>query len=136
MKPEAMITTDKAGGLAPPSRDLSISEDQFVAWLAEAPPGSAVEYHRGHLAVDRAPGLSPFCEMSRRELVGIADRAMTLAIEGDLMLVQEHHGEGDVGYIAIKPNRSAAPTHSAFVLAGIRDAGQPADEPAFAMGGA
>ena len=87
----------------PPS--LAIREDDFCAWVGRAAPGRRLEYHRGHLIVDRTRGFSPFGEKLRRELNAVADRALALAEEGRLLLVQKRHGHGDYSYFAVKAKR-------------------------------
>lgn len=99
------MTARLAVDLQPPPRSLAIREDDFCVWVGLAAPGQRVEYHRGHLVTDRVGGLTPFGEEARRELSSIAARAMTLAAEGRLLLVQQRHGYADFSYLAIKPNR-------------------------------
>lgn len=121
---------------SPPSpQPLTVTEEVLCAWVGQADPGAAVEYHRGHLAVDRAPGLSPFGEKARRELGAVADRALSLAGEGLLLLVQERHAEGDSSYFAIKPRKPAPPLVATHV-AGAGTSDQPLDQHEHALGGA
>ena len=94
-----------AADLQPPCPSLAIREEEFCAWVGQAAPGQRLEYHRGHLVNDRARGLSSFGDKLRRELGLIADRALALAAEGRLLLVQQRHGHGDYSYVAIKPKR-------------------------------
>jgi hypothetical protein len=45
--------------------------------------------------------MSPFPAARRHELARIADRALALALEGRLHLLQERHGDGETGYLAV-----------------------------------
>lgn len=99
--------------LQPPPPSLAIREEEFCAWVGEAASGQRLEYHRGHLVIDRCRGFSPLGEKLRRELDAIADRAYALAEAGQLLLVQERHGDGDYSYFAIKPKRQPRGTPTA-----------------------
>jgi hypothetical protein len=89
--------------LPPPS--LVICADEFDKWLDQAEPGKRIEYHRGALAIDRAPRISSLAEPHRKELVRIADRAMALAAEGGVLLLQERRGTDDFSYMAVMAKR-------------------------------
>ncbi len=80
---------------------LTLRENAFAEWLAEAKPGARITYHRGHLGSDREPGMSPFPAARRHELARMADRALALALEGRLHLLQERHGDGEADYLAV-----------------------------------
>ena len=79
-----------------------LNEDGFCRWVGRADPGDVVEYHRGHLAVDRARETSRLDAAERRELGRTADRALRLAAEGRLVLVQRRLGPDGFSYLAIK----------------------------------
>ena len=81
---------------------MLLREENFCGWIGRADPGDRLEYHRGLLAADRANGLSSSENANRRELSAIAARALALAEEGRLLLVQKRHGPGDYSYLAIK----------------------------------
>jgi hypothetical protein len=85
-----------------PACRLKLSEEGFCDWLGMALPGDAIEYHRGHLAVDRVPGQSPLPEADRWRLSRVARRALIFAEERRAHLVQRRHGDGDYSYLAIK----------------------------------
>ncbi len=102
--PLAAATAD----LVPPPPTLAIRKREFAAWVERAPAGARIEYHRGHLAVDRIRGFSPYGERERRELDAIAKRALALAEEGRLLLVQQRHGAGDYSYLAVKAKHPSA----------------------------
>ena len=101
------MSAEPAVALPEPARTLSITEEDFCAWLGRAMPRQRIEYHRGSLLIDRSKLLSPFSDKDRRELSAIANRAFALAREGWLCLVQKRHGDFDYSYIAIvaaRPN--------------------------------
>jgi hypothetical protein len=102
------MSAEPAVALPEPARILSITEEAFCARLGKALPGDCIEYHRGHLLIDRSRKLGPFSEMDRRELSAIANRALALAEQGRLSLVQKRHGDGDYSYIAIIARRPPA----------------------------
>ena len=92
-----------------PARALSITEEAFCSWVGKAMPGDRIEYHRGHLLIDRSRTLGPFSETDRRELSAIANRALALAEQGRLCLAQKRHGDCDYSYIAIIGRRPPTP---------------------------
>lgn len=103
------------GFLKKPTRALAIRARTFERWVERARPGARIEYHCGHLAVDR---MSSFPESARRELNRIADRAFALAAEGRLLLVQRRIGSAGFSYVAIKaksPKQKPAPARSCAV---------------------
>jgi hypothetical protein len=81
---------------------LTLSEEDICDWLGTAFPGDRIEYHRGHLAVDQAHGLSSLRDADCRRLSRVARRALIFAEEGRAHLVQRRHGDGDYSYLAIK----------------------------------
>ena len=87
---------------APKPSALPIREEDFCRWVGQAEPSDRLEYYRGYVAVDRAKGGSDLGDRKRRELAAIADRALALAQEGRLLVVQKRHGPGDYSYYAIK----------------------------------
>lgn len=84
----------------PKTTRLVIRERAFDKWFANACPGDRLEYHRGHLGADREAG-SGLSDRARQELARIADRAMDLALEGRLQLVQERRDEHVIAYLAV-----------------------------------
>jgi hypothetical protein len=92
-----------------PLRSLAIRADAFDKWLDQAAPGKRIEYHRGALAIDREPRISTLAKPQRQELVRIADRAMVLAREGRVFLLQERRGKDEFSYLAVmaRKKRSA-----------------------------
>jgi hypothetical protein len=89
---------------------LLLREEAFCGWIGQAEPGDRLEYHRGLLAVDRRENFSLLGNADRRELAAIADRALALADEGRLLLVQKRHGPADFSYLALMPKRPSQPT--------------------------
>src|SRR5512134_1462441 len=86
---------------------LKLSEEDLCDWLGTAFPGDTIEYHRGHLAVDQAPGRSSLSDADCRRLCRVARRALIFAEEGRAHLVQRRHGNGDYSYLAIKARTPA-----------------------------
>ena len=100
---------------ATPASAPVIDAAGFEAWLQTARPGSLIEYHRGHLCVDRqhkfdAPENAPE-NKAREALNRLANRAMR-ASERDLVhLVQRRHGREDFSYLAIKARTPVRAAH-------------------------
>ena len=95
---------------ATPTQVLVIDKARFEAWLQTTRPGSLIEYHRGHLCVDRqqkfdAPDNAPE-NKARSALNDLATRALRAAERGLVHLVQRRHGPEDFSYIAIKARPS------------------------------
>ena len=74
----------------------------FEAWLKAARPGSLIEYHRGHLCVDRQQKINAPDTSMRAELHRLATRAIRAAEQSLVRLVQQRHGREDFSYLAIK----------------------------------
>lgn len=74
----------------------------FQSWLAHAVPGDGLIYHEGLLALDRACGPSSLPEATRSQLDRVAARALELAEDGAVLLVQRRVAEDRIAYIAIK----------------------------------
>ncbi len=88
--------------LVSPPRPLALRRVEFGTWLKTARPGSRIEYHRGHLCVDRAPKLSASDNRTTAELNRLALAAMEASEQGLVHLVQRRHGPEDFSYLAIK----------------------------------
>jgi hypothetical protein len=86
-----------------------VSEIELCAWVAQAPPGAVLQYHRGYLALDRT-GFGRFADTPARAAVGLlGSRAHDLAERGLVHLVQHRHGPEDYSYLAIaRPRRKGA----------------------------
>ena len=74
----------------------------ITVWVEEAAPGESLTYHQGLLGIDRARGPSPLRESARIELDRVAARALALAEDGTVLLVQRRVAEDRIAYIAIK----------------------------------
>ena len=95
---------------AMPTPILAIDTARFEAWLQTACPDSLIEYHRGHLCVDRqqkfaAPHNAPV-NKARAVLHDLATRALRASERGLVHLVQRRHGDDDYSYFAIKSRSS------------------------------
>ena len=102
-----------------PSFIPQLTEIEFCAWITQAEPGDAIEYHRGTLALDRLRSMTlsrPECERVDR----LAGRAFAAAERGLVHLVQERLGPDRFAYIAIaRPKPKAAEASlSALLLEG------------------
>ena len=100
------------------SEHAAVPAALFRAWVARAKPGERLEYFRGLLALDRIKATSALQETERRKLATVADRALALAGQGKLHLLQERHGDGDYSYWAVAraPARSIEPVPSRFPI--------------------
>lgn len=83
------------------SAEPPLTETMFCAWFGSAVPGDRIVYHRGFLAVDASPLTSTVPDAERRALLSVAERALQLADDGLVHLVQRRMGEGDFIYLAI-----------------------------------
>jgi hypothetical protein len=99
------MIVEPAVALREPSRTLTISEEAFCVRVGNALPGERIEYHRGHLLIDRSRKHGLLSEKDRRELSAVANRALALAEEGRLCLVQQRLGEHDYRYLAVVTRR-------------------------------
>ena len=66
----------------------------LLAWLNQAEPGDALEYHRGLLALDRSRQSSALREDDRQALCRLASLAMRLSDRGLIDLVQRRIQSG------------------------------------------
>jgi hypothetical protein len=92
----------------PPTARSLISEGRFCDWVAGALPGQRIEYYQGLLGHDRMPSAQALPEHDRLALVALAKRALQLAEDGRILLVQRRHGEGEYSYTAIKTRHRRA----------------------------
>ena len=84
-----------------------LTETEFCRRIGNAEPGEPIEYHRGHLSIDRTRGATLLPEDLRRGLSRVADRAWRLAEEGRLILAQRRLDAGGFAYLAIMARRPA-----------------------------
>ena len=85
-----------------PPRPLALRRVEFGTWLKTARPGSRIEYHRGHLCVDRQQRPDASDNDAHAELHRLAARALRASEQGLVHLVQHRHGPEDFSYLAIK----------------------------------
>lgn len=81
---------------------LRITEIDLCAWIGQAAPREAIEYHRGFLVVDADPRVTSLCSTERHELSNVALRAWQCSQDGLVHLVQRRLGPNAFSYFAIK----------------------------------
>ncbi len=89
--------------LAPFALPLDVTG--FCDWLADAEPGAAIAYYRGHLVFDRLPEKSGLPMQKRLALATVADRVMMAAANGFCFPLQRRLGPNDWLYIAVRASR-------------------------------
>lgn len=87
-----------------------LTETMFCTWFGAAVPGDRIVYHRGFLAVDASPLTSKVPDAERRALLRVAERALQLAQDGLVHLVQRRMGDGDFTYLAVARPRARSRT--------------------------
>ncbi len=87
---------------------LLIDEMTFCAWITQAEPHDAFEYHRGFLVVDLDAKISALAWDQRAELERVASKARDAARQKLICLVQRRLGAGEYSYIAVVRRRSEA----------------------------
>jgi hypothetical protein len=98
--------------------ETPLRETDFCAWAAQAEPGDALEYHQGFLVVDRSPLTETMDREARLTMVATCDRALCLAEQGLLHLVQRRLGPDRFSYLAVARRRTAhAPVTFATLFA-------------------
>ena len=85
-----------------PTMCLIVDKAAFEAWLRAARADSRIEYHRGHLVIDRQQRPDAPDNKVRAALNSLAARAMRASEQGLVHLVQQRHGREDFSYLAIK----------------------------------
>jgi hypothetical protein len=88
-----------------PTTRPRLSEIELCGWLSQAEPGETIEYHRGFLGIDRTPFGQPMSISARDDLNCVAARAMRLAEQGLLHLVQRRLGDDSFSYLAVARTR-------------------------------
>jgi hypothetical protein len=91
--------------IAPASADIGL-----LAWLNQAEPGEALEYHRGFLTLDRSHQSSSLSEDDRQALCRLANLALRLSDRGLVDLVQCRIRPDCFSYIAIARTRNCKPS--------------------------
>ena len=90
----------------------------FCDWLADAEPGAAIAYYRGHLVFDRLPEKSGLPMQKRHALVAVADRVMTAAANGFCFPLQRRLGPNDWLYLAVRASRLRSAPRPALRVSG------------------
>lgn len=88
---------------------LRVTDIEFCAWIAQAEPGDALEYHRGALALDRFPTMSTLSATECERIDRLAGRAFAAAEQALVHLVQRRLEPDHFSYLAIarpKPARA------------------------------
>ena len=106
-------------GEGPQFIKIGITEIDLCAWLSQAAPGDALEYHRGFLVLDTDPRISGFANGQRLELIQLANRALWAAEKQLVHLVQRRLGESRFSYLAIARQRPETPALSSLLFAEI-----------------
>ena len=96
-----------------------MSEIDLCAWLSQAAPNDALEYHRGFLVLDIDPRISGLAKADRLELIQLASRARWAAEKQLVHLVQRRLGENRFSYLAIARPRPETPSLSSLLLAEV-----------------
>ena len=74
--------------------------------MAQAAPGTVLEYHRGYLALDRTAFGRLADTPARAALALLGTRAHDFAERGLVHLVQHRHGPEDYSYFAVARPRA------------------------------
>lgn len=99
-------------------RPAQLTEIELCAWVAQAAPGTVLEYHRGYLALDRT-SFGHLGDTPARGALGLLGaRAHDLAERGLVHLVQHRHGPEDYSYFAVARARGkgALPDFASHVI--------------------
>lgn len=89
-----------------------VGELELCAWVAQALPGDALEYHRGFLCLDRTPFGRVISPEQREALIRTSARARQLAEDGLVHLAQRRVAAGEFSYLAIARPRGSRPLPS------------------------
>jgi hypothetical protein len=85
--------------------DIASADIGLLAWLNQAEPGDALEYHRGFLVLDCSRQSRALREDDRQALCRLASLAMRLSDRGLIDLVQRRIRPDCFSYIAIARSR-------------------------------
>ena len=92
--------------IAPAAADIGL-----LAWLNQAEPGDALEYHRGFLALDRSFRSPALSDDDRIALCQTASLAMRLANRDLVDLVQRRIARDCFSYLAVARSRDCELSH-------------------------
>lgn len=88
------------------ARELVSTVNALCDRLGDAPVGTTLTYHIGHLAYDRTPTVTKLDPAERAELDLLADRVMQLAEQGWVHLVQRRLAPECFAYqVVVRPRR-------------------------------
>jgi hypothetical protein len=86
-----------------------LTEAALCDWIAEARAGHAVNYHEGHLIVDRSELCGALPPRERARLHAMARRAWIACELGLVHLFSQRLGEGRYRYLAVRAATPLAP---------------------------
>ena len=99
----------------------TLTDIDFLAWIATAEPGASLEYHRGFLCVDCAELVSKLETGDRKRLLTLSDVVARAERAGLVHLVQCRIAVDVFAYLAIARPR---PRHKAPALTALLEAGE------------
>lgn len=99
----------------------TLTDIDFLAWIATAEPGASLEYHRGFLCVDCAELVTKLEASDRKRLLTLSDVAARAERAGLVHLVQRRVATDIFAYLAIARPR---PRHKAPALTALLEAGE------------
>ena len=103
--------------LMPDAPAMITSEEDLCAWVSQAEPGEAIEYHRGFLSIDRSGADRFGAPIDAASLNQIAQRALALADAGFVHLAQRRIESETFSYLAIaRPQPEGAVPTAATLL--------------------
>jgi hypothetical protein len=89
------------------ARELVSTVNALCDRLGDAPVGTTLTYHIGHLACDRTPTVTKLDPAERAELDLLADRVMQLAEQGWVHPVQRRLAPECFAYqVVVRPRRA------------------------------
>lgn len=118
-----------AEGVSPPVYvpPAKLTEAGFCDWLASAYVGQSIQYHEGHLLLDRSESGSRLTSKDRQRLHALARRAWIACELGLVHLFSLKVADGHYRYIAV---RSASTLTPPEIRTRLHQVGKPAPVPA------
>jgi hypothetical protein len=102
--------------LMPDTTPAILSEEDLCAWVSQAEPGEAIEYHRGFLCIDRCGADRFGAPIDAASLNRLANRALVLAEAGFVHLIQQRIEVETFSYLAIARPQPEGTVPAAAVL--------------------
>jgi hypothetical protein len=99
----------------------TLTDIDFLAWIATAEPGTSLEYHRGFLCVDCAELVSKLGPSDRKRLLTLSDVAVRAERAELVHLVQRRVTTDVFAYLAIARPR---PRHKTRAVSALIEAGE------------